>query len=273
MDSKCSVDDLEHLNNDVSLKSMYYTNIDNSENTHFDITESYFHSSTNFSNTRKVFMISLNCCSLMSKLEEIELFLSSFDDNLPTAISLQEIHKLPEFYIPKLKGYNFHYKCRQSNKGGGVGIFVRNNLMANVLDSPFIENIVESLCLKITSGDKSFILCTFYRPPSADIRLAMSAINDLFDSLGNYNLPVFISCDSNINILKDTTLVNDFLGAALSNGLVNQINIATRICPPSKTGIDQFFSNCPSKIKESGVFIDSPSDHFLLLFAQILISL
>ena len=73
---------------------------------------------------------------------------------------------------------------------------------------------------------------------------------------------MILACDSNVNILKENCQQKMFLGEGLGNGFVNFINSVTRIGNNSKSAIDQIFSNSPNLIKQSGIIIDSPSDHF-----------
>ena len=254
-------DDIELMNSNRLLKCFYYNDL---KDFHFDISDSLFYSSEEFAKSYKTdhLILSLNCCSLLSKLEEIKLFINTFGNNSPIAIALQEIHRFQEHMIPNIKGYNFYFNMRTTNKGGGVGIFVRDDFIIDILESSFHENILESICLKVTQNKESFIICNFYRPPSANIDTSIDLISELFTSLSLYNLPVLVTCDSNIDVLKKGNIRQTFLGETLSTGFINHINIATRICPPSMSSIDQLFSNNPNLITNSGVFIDSPSDHF-----------
>ena len=249
---------LEQMNLDDTLKSFYYLN----QNIDIDLTPSFYSSSDDFKrkNNSDMLIISLNCCSLLSKLDDIKLFLDTFGDNLTDIIALQEIFNFQNFNVPCIKGYNVFYKTRKLNKGGGVGIFVREDFLVQQLQFPFVDNVVESLCLKVTKDSNSFIICNFYRPPSANVESSMNIISDIFSTLTNLNMPSFIACDSNINILKNNSAT--LLEEAMGSGFINHINIATRIGSLSASGIDQIFSNCPDKINKSGTFIESPSDHF-----------
>ena len=60
------------------------------------------------------------------------------------ALCIQELWTLS--IIPELPGYQkLYFKSRKGNKGGGVGIYVKNDFKYNILKSPFIENVFESL--------------------------------------------------------------------------------------------------------------------------------
>ena len=133
---------LEHLNNDLSLKSCFY---DTKDDVDMNIVKSKYFISNELVNRLKTgtYFLSLNCCSLLSKFDNIKMFISQFAQNLPVAILLQEIHKFPDFFDPCIDGFNFFHKKRLENKGGGVGIYVRNDFSVKEFDTPFDENEFE----------------------------------------------------------------------------------------------------------------------------------
>ena len=252
---------LEHLNNDLSLKSCFY---DTKDDVDMNIVKSKYFISNELVNRLKTgtYFLSLNCCSLLSKFDNIKMFISQFAQNLPVAILLQEIHKFPDFFDPCIDGFNFFHKKRLENKGGGVGIYVRNDFSVKEFVTPFDENEFESIGLRISKNNSSFIACSFYRPPQADFAASIDRFANLCNIVSCFNLPSFIACDSNINILNLDQKADIYLNEAFGSGFIDQIGLASRFSGKSKTAIDQFYSNCPDNVSSAGVIVDSPSDHF-----------
>ena len=73
---------VEHLNNDLSLKSLFY---DTKDDVDIDIVKSKYFVTNELVNPLKTdtYFISLNCCSLLSKFDDIKMFISHFSQNLP----------------------------------------------------------------------------------------------------------------------------------------------------------------------------------------------
>ena len=255
---------LDSLNNDPSLTSMLYKDDDNHFDELYSNSTKYFDGKTFALNLNNIsaYYLSLNCCSLLSKIEEVKLFLNEVRFKLPEVILLQEIFTFPDFFDPYIPGYNFYHKKRSKSKGGGVGVYVRTYYDVEEIPSIFNENVFESIALKIKNPDKTYGICNFYRPPQSDFHDFLDSFSQTCHDMNNLGIPLIIACDSNVNILKDNFQQKSFIGEALSNGFVNFITSATRISHNSKSAIDQMFSNSPCLIKQSGIIIDSPSDHF-----------
>ena len=238
-------EDMEKLNIGIPQPESFNTDSFNSKYRHYN----------------GLFMLSLNCCSLLSKLDDIRSNLNYLDKK-PDVVCLQEIFHIPDDLDLGFQGYNFFSKQRSLGKGGGVGFIVSDRYQTEILDSPFIENIFESIIIKIKDNDSSYIIANFYRPPKSNADTFFHTYSDFLEYVSSFNLPTFIFCDSNIDILKKDKNSLNLINSSLSFGFVNYINQATRVIFPSASGLDQAFSNKPDIVSSSGILVDSPSDHF-----------
>ena len=70
-----------------------------------------------------------------------------------------------------IEGYSCFIAYRSSQRGGGVTLYIKNNLTAKKIPnlSVFIEGCFESLAVEVGSGNDKFCICEIYRPPSGDI--------------------------------------------------------------------------------------------------------
>ena len=209
----------------------------------------------------KLCIMSLNCCSLLSKILDLKSIISEFN-RTPDIICLQEIFYFPDNFDINLDNYVFYFKQRSFSRGGGVGIYVHKRFQVEILNSDFAESIFESILIKLKYDDKSWILGNFYRPPKSSFETFSNLYVKFLDYINSFNIRSYICCDSNIDLLKVNETQSDFFECNLSFGFVNVINQATRFAFPSKTAIDQIFTNDVNSICNSGIITESPSDHF-----------
>jgi hypothetical protein len=203
--------------------------------------------------------------------------LTSFVDHLNLSniqfniLAFQECWKVAKnsFDIP---GYNLFFKCRENGNGGGVGCYLKSDYVCNVIEDKkfFVENTFEALAIKVEIPNiKKFIVVSLYRPPNntaESMENFFQSFNYLCEKLGNFNLPIYIFTDSNINLLNtgDGLYPNILFDTSISNGFMQIISKCTRMSADSKTLIDQIFtSHDLSNVSKSGVIIDSFSDHFM----------
>ena len=109
-------------------------------------------------------ILSYNIRSLAPKFDELTNFLDQFS-HPPSIIALQEIWSIGRNF--SISGYsNLEYISRDKNStklnpncGGGVGLFVSNNIQFEVLhfNNSFIKGVFESQWVKIDLGKGEII--------------------------------------------------------------------------------------------------------------------
>ena len=94
-----------------------------------------------------------------------ELSASNFS---PEVICLQEIWRINDPSLFPLSNFQtLEFNTRTNARGGGVGIFVKNNIVYNVLNqySIFHDRIFESLFIEITNdNNQKIVIGMVYRP-------------------------------------------------------------------------------------------------------------
>ena len=110
----------------------------------------------------------------------IYLYFLNFNDFKFSVISIQEVWNVPRYFNTDIPGYHpLVYKLRnnttkkESNKGGGVGCWVRDNIDFEILNdfSIFEDKVFESIFLKLKLSKNKFVIVgNIYRPPSTDIK-------------------------------------------------------------------------------------------------------
>ena len=151
-----------------------------------------------------------------------------------------------------LPGYTFISRPRRNKKrGGGVGLYVSNDLSFCSLDN--IESkwcdVCECSAIEILNDHSSnMIILSLYKPPDVDISLFDSILSKALKDLTGKNnrKKVIVTADWNIDLLKAATdnKVDRFVNNMISFGLLPTITIPTRITEQTATLLDNIFINC-----------------------------
>ena len=152
--------------------------------------------------------------SLPSKFSEFTDLLSQFPpDKTPDVVCIQETWKIIDnSFFPLINYHPLETNTRQVSRGGGVGIYVKENLSFKVLKnySIFYERIFESLFVEITfENGKKIIVGSVYCPPKApgltftqQFAQFSEVLTNLLAELSGNSEQVFIYGDFNLNVLE-----------------------------------------------------------------------
>ena len=164
--------------------------------------------------TNKPIILSINIQSVQSKLHElISLIMDMCSKNIYIdVIALQETWAVPFPEAVSIPGYqSIVLNCRKNSRGGGVGFYVRNNIEFKVLQnlSPFKENIIESLSIRLKYPKFNLLVTNIYRSPNPPpnqtqldaLNMFTQEFDTLLDNLAATGLTSFVVTDSNINLL------------------------------------------------------------------------
>ena len=197
--------------------------------------------------------ISQNMRSLTKNFGKLEDFIARHG-NIPI-VALQEIWTplLP----PQLKGYSkLIDRQRKLKGGGGVGFYIKEPLTCIVVPSPFIEGVLETICLDIKlSKTRTVRVLNIYRPPNVSPVPLINAIPDLPLATTHRNI---VLGDMNIDILD--VRKNGLIEVFAERGLGSRIDIATRYFKKSATCIDHIYTDIKSAT--SFVYENDISDHY-----------
>ena len=245
-----------------------------------DFNCSYFDESKlvqKFKACKNLKFLSWNLGSLPSKFDEFKGYVSHLQHNdiFFDVFCIQEIFSIIDPDLFKLPNYNFVYTCRKRGKGGGIGIYIHERHRFNIINdlSLFEDNLFESLTIKIdTDQKKSFNISCVYRPNTPiqgmstndQLDYFIDKMSNLQATMSSYRGDSFIIGDFNLDLLKFETHIktNEFIENSLTNGFLPLITKPTRVTHASCTLIDNILSNTCNNTLESGVILNSISDHF-----------
>lgn len=137
--------------------------------------------------------IYLNIRSLRNKLDEILLFLASFNKTIHILILVETWLHESEKSITNLPSYNSIHSVRTDKLGGGVSIFVKDNLIFNSV----YENVLDNNNILIISlPEQKIYVCGIYNNPRSDINNFFVYLNNIMSIYKN----LLIFGDLNLNL-------------------------------------------------------------------------
>src|ERR1043165_8156647 len=210
-------------------------------------------------------ILHLNTRSIISKLNEVQNLLQQ----LPTSILAVTETWLTDntadtIHIP---GYTFTYRNRGEGRGGGVGLFTREDIKHKEMIIPTSFTSFESLFINISSTKSTDIVVgVIYRPPGTNLDFFNTEFESLIDLLTVYknrNKRIFLAGDFNIDLLASETHIPtaDFADCLTSHHFLPLILQPTRITTTTATLIDNIFTNSPASVTNSAIIISDISDH------------
>ena len=165
-----------------------------------------------------------------------------------------------------LNGYNFVEAQRSGRSGGGVGIFLMNDIPYQkgpdlIPEHKLYEYVFVEIDKDVFYKNRNIIIGVIYRSQDTDLKLFNDNIGDLLDTLGRERKYCYLMGDFNINLLNfdkhaETTSFVDMLHA---HSFVSLINHPTRVTKSSATLIDIYL---PTAIVILSIF-------FIALYIQM----
>ena len=178
--------------------------------------------------------------------------------------------------IMNCDGFKFISNNRENRQGGGVGLFVRDDIpfvVKKQLSKHDQEMTFESLCIECVIDNMKFLVCVVYRSPSASLQEFLRIYECFIEDVTNLNSEqVLVMGDFNINLLLAQTnrpgISNhlhekslEFLCMNLSKSLLPSCRSATRKIRLLSMII--FFSTIPVTL--SHIIFTDVSDHCVVV--------
>ena len=132
-------------------------------------------------------IIQLNICGIKHKINDLKCLVS---ENSPDVICLNETSLSSKSLSPKLKGF-VHYRLDRSSYGGGVLLYIKNNIKHNNIEYIDIEGheIIQCKVYKNNNSQEYINISTIYVPPQNNINLELITLINQDNSiiLGDLN--------------------------------------------------------------------------------------
>jgi exonuclease III len=171
-----------------------------------------------------------------------------------------------------LNGYNSHHYCRPVKRGGGVSLYIKNNISNKMRnDLAKCDENLESIFVEVNKHNfnftKNVIIGTIYRPPNSDINVFIEHMNNILSTINKEKKLCYLMGDFNLNLLnvnldKKST---EFFNTMQSYLYMPLINKPTRLSNTCSSIIDNIFTNnvtSEDNVETSGILYSDISDHF-----------
>ena len=158
----------------------------------------------------------------------------------------------------------------QNKRGGGVGVFVKNNQrFKERADLSIFDDNMESVLIEIDKSccgfNKDVIIGVIYRPPNKYVKSFNELMTTIIDKVNKEKKICYLIGDYNIDLLKQEShpQTSEFLDIMYSNNLIPVITRPTIKQDKSGTSVDNMFINNLVGINHSiqGLFKTEISDH------------
>ena len=194
---------------------------------------------------------------------KFECLISALDFS-PHIIAVNETWEKPNStgQYKNLKNYIYLSNPRKNNKGGGVALYIKKNLIFDIRSDLNImdEKIFESIFIDIYFDHEVVTCGTIYRSPKKDTKSLnkfFEYLNFVFNKL-KHNKNVYIMGDTNINLIdqKDpgTEILTDTM---FNNNFFPLINRPTRLTNNCASTIDHIWTNITCVNITSGIYNNS----------------
>ena len=197
---------------------------------------------------KKLNVCSLNSQSICNKMDEFRI---TFKDSKATIIIVSETwcnSKVSDSFL-KLPGYKLIRHDRKGKRGGGLAIYIKENIKFTVIEKSDRNCKTEYVLLEIYLSDIKLLLFALYNPPRSD------CVPIIEEKLSQYYLnydDVLLTGDLNIDYLQHHGRQTNLIYALFQSfGLTNLVSSATHFSNSSSSAIDYMVS---SKIDKLLVF-------------------
>ena len=156
---------------------------------------------------RSFVLCHFNAQSLVEHCDDVKYYLG---DALPHAIAISESWLKPSLpnKIVALSGYRIYRNDRTKKRGGGVCVYLRNDLQAKILCYSS-NSVIEFLFLEIHYLGNKILLGAVYKPPKPSCDF--SELYSILSSLASSYTHTYITGDFNTDLIKRDSKANDFL--------------------------------------------------------------
>ena len=224
-------------------------------------------------------LIHLNIRSIPKNMDQFLMFLETVNCEFSIIGFTETWLKEENVDCYGISGYNCEHNYRKDKIGGGVSLFIKNEMEYNCRkDLTLLNSHIESLFVEIPKCEnlkRNILIGVIYRPPKSFINLFNEYMNTILETIKSENALPYIIGDFNINLLnqKDNSLTSDFLNMMYSFSFVPVINKPTRITNSSSSLIDNIFRTCSNVNVMQGLFETDISDHlpiFLIIKEHVI---
>ena len=218
--------------------------------------------------------ISLLHLNIRSTLKNLDSFLILLDDLASKNVVVDLIVLCVTFLtkdsksLAEINGYTSFHTVLENRPGGGVSVYVKNEIPVHeIIVSPF-NDIIETIFVKISVHNFTVLVGELYRIPNTSLPEFEHSMLDVYETVKRCK-NVIIGSDHNLDFLKQSNHqpTSHFVDSLMANELLSVITKPTRLSHTSSTLIDNIFIKGVQLMSfNSCVLVENVSDHFPCLY-------
>ena len=216
-------------------------------------------------------MIHANIRSVQKNIEKFDTYLDTIEHEFSVIGFSESWLKQHTADLYGLEGYRAEHNYRTHRNGGGVSLFIKDDLEYTLRKDMYISNdYIESIFIEIDKnilGKKNNVIVgVVYRPPGTDIKNFNDQIEYLLSVIKTEKKIFYLMGDTNIDLLniENYAPAQEFLDLMMANSIVPTITKPTRVTQRSATLIDNIFCGSIFQTDKlfNGILYTDITDHF-----------
>lgn len=212
-------------------------------------------------------LIFMNIRSLRANFNSLIASINCIIDQIKIIVLVETNINDDENNLYNIPGFNATFFNRPVKRGGGVAVFIKNNIAYNNITI----NTTSYEILKINIlTEEQISLLAIYRPPSHNPHEFIRELDDILKTVKKQRNVIMVG-DINIDIMKENTVTTLYLDTLTCNGMQLIINDYTRevINQNTRTCIDHLFVRMKNVYTQlnSSIIKTNISDHYTIFFS------
>ena len=134
-------------------------------------------------NIKNVIIATLNVNSLVSKFDELKVIGQGIFDILINEAKLDASFPVNQFFI---NGFSTPYRLDRNRNGGGIIIYVREDITSKMLTKHKFSDDTEALFVEINFRKCKWLLCRLYHPPHQSDQYLLENSDNALDVYSTY---------------------------------------------------------------------------------------
>ena len=181
-----------------------------------------------------------------------------------TETNLDETFPLGQFYV---EGFTMPYRLDRNRNGGGVIIYVREDIPSKILEKHKLPHDTEDIFIELNFRKVKWLLFGTYHPPSQNDQNYFEALDKALDCYISYDRIVLTG---DFNSEEQETCMETFL---CQHNLTNIVKESTCFKNSSKPStFDLFLTNNNSDFQNTKTFFTGLSDFHKLITTMLKMS-
>ena len=216
------------------------------------------------SNKIEFSLLHVNCRGLHTNSSKLISLVDELKFKIPAIAVTETKTSIDSENNYAIKGYDFLVKSRKHKAGGGVGIYVLEDVDYKLRKDLEIDvpDILESIFVELVPY--GVVVGCIYRPPNSDLDCFTAQFDTILSRLNHTRKPCYIAGDFNINLLKCDSHepTASYMNCVFSHSFLPTITKPTRVTTTSATLIDNILTNAYREhLLDPSIIYSDISDH------------